>query len=154
MLTKLLEKKKPATPSIEVADAQVGLWMSCGSIYNTFIEPNDEEEDIDWEFDQTLPVEPTEGHLLGKKPRYGFNNQYTSYFEPLQDEISEIIELSDPDRVTVAVEDQTRYLEILLEILYPHCSKLLQLLSEHARRRKSRLEAEDQKFDPEYYMYV
>lgn len=58
-------------------------------------EISNEAVDIDWEMDQELPVEEN----LTEKPRYGFNDQYQNYFQPLQDELSEILEIPNPDGI-------------------------------------------------------
>jgi hypothetical protein len=43
---------------------------------------NYDQDEIDWEFDQTIQQAPTPTELLNK-PHYGFNNQFTNYFSPL-----------------------------------------------------------------------
>ncbi len=123
MLTKLLEKSKPSQNSKV-------------QVQNTEVTEDEDEEDIDWEFDQMLP-EVMQEDMLGKRPRYGFNLQYSAYFQPLQEELSEIIDLPDPDMYTTvtALENEGT-------------------LNELKRRKKLRVDAEDKKFQPEYYMYV
>jgi len=75
MLTKLLEKKKPSqNPLIQVLDnneAGVRFW---NLLLNNSGEEEGEEEDIDWEMEQKLPVETASDELLAKV-KYGFNNQ-------------------------------------------------------------------------------
>lgn len=88
------------------------------------IDENNEEEnekEIDWEVEQTLRSDPSPEILLSK-PHYGFNNQYCMYFEPLMDEIKEIIDLDNPDSTPPS------------------------------QRFSIRVQLENEKFDPDYYM--
>ena len=101
---------------------------------------DEDEEEIDWEVDQKLPEVLPES-ILSKKPRYGFDLKYSNYFEPLQvknyflsvshtfqkEELFEIIDLKDPDRISD---------------------------SEFNRRKSERIEHENSKFDEDYYMYI
>lgn len=48
--------------------------------------------------------------VLLTKPRYGFNNQYFNYFEPLKDEKHEIIKLIEPDKMSILGINNKYYL--------------------------------------------
>eukprot|EP01105_Mastigella_eilhardi_P024670 TRINITY_DN6473_c0_g1_i2.p1 TRINITY_DN6473_c0_g1~~TRINITY_DN6473_c0_g1_i2.p1 ORF type:complete len:437 (+),score=122.96 TRINITY_DN6473_c0_g1_i2:366-1676(+) len=93
MLTTLLTPRKTpsaagtAPPNIEVL--------------STTPNPDAPAEEEDWSFEQHLPQEESPELLLGK-PHYGFNDAYTNFFPPLQEEISEIVDLADPDNVPAA----------------------------------------------------
>jgi protein SHQ1 len=92
MLTKLMEKKKNNnSPVIE-------------TISN--IQEENEDDELDWEFDQKIPTEE-ETNLTGVK--YGFNNQYSQYLEPyLSEELDEIILLKDPEHSNIIERNNQR----------------------------------------------
>lgn len=77
-----------------------------------------EVEDFTWDFPQNIP-EKLELHL---QSHYGFNSQYSGMFTNLQADISEIIDLADPE------------------------------ISTESSRRQARILDEDASFDEEYYM--
>ncbi|KAI9143501.1 SHQ1 protein-domain-containing protein [Paraphysoderma sedebokerense] len=83
---------------------------------------DDTESDEDWEFPQQLPQE--ELNLLVSTPRYGFNNAYTSVFASHQDELHEVLDVANPDSPS----------------------------SNPQSRKQERLDRENDKFDPEYYL--
>jgi len=109
MLTKLLEKKNPQSLPI------------ISEIGERDPTQEDNDEELDWEMEQNLPPQLSADELL-RKPHYGFNNQYVAYFQPLQDDIKEILELPTPDEIPAE------------------------------QRSTLRLDCENRKFEPEYYM--
>jgi hypothetical protein len=114
MITTLLEKKKGSNsiaPSIEIVGEK------------NPDRTEDDEEEIDWEYEQQVSTEPSTEELLNRHP-YGFNDSHSGYFEPLKEELSEIVGLQTPD--TCSLEE----------------------------RKKLRLVSEDLKFDERHYMYV
>ncbi|XP_077181304.1 protein SHQ1 homolog isoform X1 [Paroedura picta] len=110
MLTALLAPKKSrsAKPLVQEIDAGNG-------------EEEQEEEEFDWEIEQT-PYEGSSEDHLSSSCGYGFGNQKSDVFRRLQEELSEVIDIKNPD-VTPADE-----------------------------RRKKRLAAEAAKFDADHYL--
>ena len=112
MLTQLLARKKPTktgNPLIEVISSN-----------QEVEEDGDDEEDFDWE--QTVP-DSDQPVLLGlTKAKYGFNKQYSDFFADLQEDLSEIVSITNPDEAP----------------------------SDTWRSERTRIE--DDKFDPEHYM--
>ncbi|XP_015285003.1 PREDICTED: protein SHQ1 homolog [Gekko japonicus] len=80
-----------------------------------------EEEEFDWEIEQTPYEESREDHL-SSSCGYGFGNQKSEVFRRLQEELSEVIDIKNPD---ITPTDE---------------------------RRKKRLAAEAAKFDPDHYL--
>ncbi|NXP49912.1 SHQ1 protein, partial [Heliornis fulica] len=110
MLTSLLAPKKSrsAKPLVEEIAASAEL-------------SEEEEEEFDWEIEQT-PYEESAESTLPLQYHYGFGNSRSGVFQRLQDELSDVIDIKDPDQ-TPAEE-----------------------------RRRKRLEAEDAKFEPDHYL--
>ncbi|KAK3102147.1 hypothetical protein FSP39_009168 [Pinctada imbricata] len=82
----------------------------------------DEGEDIE-NFDWHIEQHPFQEVAISlDAPKYGFANQRSGVFNILKDEVYEVVDIKDPDSV-------------------PAC-----------KRRQLRLEAENAKFDPEYYL--
>ncbi|XP_021046642.1 protein SHQ1 homolog [Mus pahari] len=81
----------------------------------------DEDEEFDWEIEQT-PYEEVSESTLRSQCHYGFGNLRAGVVQRLQDELSEVIDIKDPD-FTPAME-----------------------------RRQKRLAAELAKFDPDHYL--
>ncbi|KFV62327.1 Protein SHQ1, partial [Dryobates pubescens] len=110
MLTSLLAPKKSrsAKPLVEEIAASADL-------------SEEEEEEFDWEIEQTPYNEIAESTL---PPRYcyGFGNLRSGVFQRLQDELSDVIDIKDPDQTPVD------------------------------ERRRQRLAAEAAKFDPDHYL--
>jgi len=52
----------------------------------------DESIELDWEFPQSLPTQPSVSLL--NKHSFGFNQQFTDYFDELQEELHEIVQLN------------------------------------------------------------
>ncbi|NWX83378.1 SHQ1 protein, partial [Nothoprocta pentlandii] len=110
MLTSLLtpKKLKSTTPLVEETADSAHL-------------SEEEEDDFDWEIEQT-PYEETAESALQQKYCYGFGNLHSEVLQRLQDELTEVIDIKDPDRVPVS------------------------------ERRRKRLAAEVAKFDPDHYL--
>ncbi|XP_074770290.1 protein SHQ1 homolog [Athene noctua] len=111
MLTSLLAPKKSrsAKPLVE----EIGMTKKILFIV--------EEEEFDWEIEQT-PYQESVENTLPLQHCYGFGNLRSGVFQRLQDELSDVIDIKDPDQ-TPADE-----------------------------RRRKRLAAETAKFDPDHYL--
>ncbi|KAM6413641.1 protein SHQ1 homolog [Rhynochetos jubatus] len=110
MLTSLLAPKKSrsAKPLVEEIAASAEL-------------SEEEEEVFDWEIEQTPYKESVES-TLPLQHRYGFGNLRSGVFQRLQDELSDVIDVKDPDHTPVD------------------------------ERRRKRLAAEAAKFEPDHYL--
>ncbi|XP_065701716.1 protein SHQ1 homolog [Patagioenas fasciata] len=110
MLTSLLAPKKSrsAKPLVEEIAASAEL-------------SEEEEEEFDWEIEQT-PYKESAESTLPLQYRYGFGNLHSGVFQRLQDELSDVIDIKDPDQTPVG------------------------------ERRRKRLAAEAAKFDPDHYL--
>ncbi|XP_053493004.1 protein SHQ1 homolog isoform X1 [Ictalurus furcatus] len=64
-------------------------------------EDKDEEEDFDWQVEQQPYIESSEEDLK-KLQKYGFGNLRTGVFSRLQEELSEVIDVEDPENSTPA----------------------------------------------------
>ncbi|EDK99373.1 SHQ1 homolog (S. cerevisiae), isoform CRA_a [Mus musculus] len=82
---------------------------------------DDEDEEFDWEIEQT-PYEEVSESTLQSQCHYGFGNLRAGVVQRLQDELSEVIDIKDPDFTPVT------------------------------ERRQKRLAAELAKFDPDHYL--
>ncbi|XP_064580466.1 protein SHQ1 homolog isoform X4 [Zonotrichia leucophrys gambelii] len=109
MLTSLLAPKKSrsAKPLVEEMDAAASAELC-----------EENEEEFDWEMEQ-IPYEESPPAL---QHPYGFGNLRSGVFQRLQDELSDVIDIKDPDQ-TPAEE-----------------------------RRRRRLAAEAAKFEPDHYL--
>ncbi|OBS71065.1 hypothetical protein A6R68_00389, partial [Neotoma lepida] len=81
---------------------------------------DDEDSEFDWEIEQT-PYEEVSESALRSQCHYGFGNLRAGVVQRLQDELSEVIDIKDPDFTPVT------------------------------ERRQKRLAAELAKFDPDHY---
>uniref|UniRef100_A0A8C8BQ48 Protein SHQ1 homolog n=1 Tax=Otus sunia TaxID=257818 RepID=A0A8C8BQ48_9STRI len=110
MLTSLLAPKKSrsAKPLVEEIAASAEL-------------SEEEEEEFDWEIEQT-PYQESAENTLPLQHRYGFGNLRSGVFQRLQDELSDVIDIKDPDQTSAD------------------------------ERRRKRLAAETAKFDPDHYL--
>ncbi|KAM9277170.1 protein SHQ1 homolog [Morus bassanus] len=110
MLTSLLAPKKSrsAKPLVEEIAASAEL-------------SEEEEEEFDWEIEQ-IPYKESAESTLPLQYRYGFGNLRSGVFQRLQDELSDVIDVKDPDQTPVD------------------------------ERRRKRLAAEAAKFDPDHYL--
>lgn len=70
-------------------------------------EDEDEEEDFDWQVEQELYVESSEDDLK-KLQKYGFGNLRTGVFSRLQEELSDVIDLEDPENSTPFMRRSSR----------------------------------------------
>ncbi|XP_066452803.1 protein SHQ1 homolog [Eleutherodactylus coqui] len=71
--------------------------------------PEDDEEDLDWQIEQT-PYEELSSEAFHSDCSYGFGNLRVGVFGRLQEELNDVIDLRDPD-VTPAPERTQRRLE-------------------------------------------
>ncbi|NXK95782.1 SHQ1 protein, partial [Formicarius rufipectus] len=112
MLTSLLAPKKSrsAKPLVEEIAASAEL-----------SEEEEEEEEFDWEIEQT-PYKESSGSTPPLQHPYGFGNLRSGVFQRLQDELSDVIDIKDPDQTPVD------------------------------ERRRRRLAAEAAKFEPDHYL--
>ncbi|NXG41925.1 SHQ1 protein, partial [Psilopogon haemacephalus] len=110
MLTSLLAPKKSrsAKPLVEEIAASAEL-------------SEEEEEEFDWEIEQT-PYNESAESTLAPQYCYGFGNLRSGVFQRLQDELSDVIDIKNPDQTSVD------------------------------ERRRQRLAAEAAKFDPDHYL--
>ncbi|XP_051836821.1 protein SHQ1 homolog [Antechinus flavipes] len=114
MLTALLASKKTrsAKPLVEVTGSSE-VPVDC--------KEDEEEEDFDWEIEQ-FPYEELTADDLNSQYHYGFGNLRTGVFKRLQEELSDVIDLKNPDSTSPA------------------------------ERRQNRIAAEESKFDPDHYL--
>lgn len=112
MLTALLapRKSRSAKPLVEEIGAS-----------GVSEEGADEDSDFDWEIEQT-PYEEVSESALQSQCHYGFGNLRAGVVQRLQDELSEVIDIKDPDFTPLT------------------------------ERRQKRLAAELAKFDPDHYL--
>uniref|UniRef100_A0A4W2IMS4 Protein SHQ1 homolog n=1 Tax=Bos indicus x Bos taurus TaxID=30522 RepID=A0A4W2IMS4_BOBOX len=113
MLTALLapRKSRTAKPLVEEIGASE---VSEGGV-------EDDDDEFDWEIEQS-PYEEVPESALNPNCRYGFGNLRSGVFQRLQDELSDVIDIKDPDFTSAA------------------------------ERRQKRLAAELAKFDPDHYL--
>ncbi|XP_062299901.1 protein SHQ1 homolog isoform X1 [Scomber scombrus] len=115
MLTSLLASKgaRSAKPLVEEISTDGGEGVG-----------DDEEEDdeeFDWQVEQEVYTESSEEELRALQ-KYGFGNQRSGVFARLQEELSEVIDVKNPEGTTVA------------------------------ERRQARLEVEASAFSPDHYL--
>ncbi|XP_061543858.1 protein SHQ1 homolog [Phycodurus eques] len=67
----------------------------------------EDEEDFDWQVEQEVYVERSEEGLSDLQ-KYGFGNQRYGVFARLQEELSDVIDVKNPDRTTIAERRQAR----------------------------------------------
>ncbi|XP_007945522.1 protein SHQ1 homolog [Orycteropus afer afer] len=113
MLTALLAPRKSRTAKPLVEE------IGASEVSEEAVE--DDDEGFDWEIEQT-PYEEVSESDLNLQCHYGFGNLRSGVFQRLQDELSEVIDIKDPDSVPAA------------------------------ERRQKRLAAELAKFDPDHYL--
>ncbi|KAH3766419.1 box H/ACA snoRNP assembly protein Shq1 [Pelomyxa schiedti] len=100
MVTSLLTPRvAKLAPKIEV----VGGDASCATeAMEGVAQPEEHTEgEPDWSFEQSIPEEESL-NVLACKPQYGFNNCYSNFFQPLQEDIKELLDLLEPDSTTVS----------------------------------------------------
>ncbi|XP_045717920.2 protein SHQ1 homolog isoform X1 [Mirounga angustirostris] len=113
MLTALLAPRKSRTAKALVEE------IGASEVSEGGVE--DEDGEFDWEIEQSPYEEASEG-ALNPQYHYGFGNLRSRVFQRLQDELSDVIDIKDPD------------------------------FTPAAERRQKRLAAELAKFDPDHYL--
>ncbi|XP_008066406.1 protein SHQ1 homolog isoform X1 [Carlito syrichta] len=113
MLTALLAPRKSRTAKPLVEE------IGASEVSEEVAEDDDEE--FDWEIEQT-PYEEVSESALNPQCHYGFGNLRSGVVHRLQDELSDIIDVKDPD------------------------------FTPAAERRQKRMAAELAKFDPDHYL--
>ncbi|XP_031701508.1 protein SHQ1 homolog isoform X2 [Anarrhichthys ocellatus] len=116
MLTSLLAPKgsRSAKPLIE--DLSAGGGEGAGDD-----DEDEDEEDFDWQVEQEVYKESSEEEL-GVLQKYGFGNQRCGVFARLQEELSDVTDVKNPEGTTAA------------------------------ERRQGRLHAEESAFSPDHYL--
>ncbi|XP_012508325.1 PREDICTED: protein SHQ1 homolog [Propithecus coquereli] len=116
MLTALLapRKSRTAKPLVE----EIGASEVSEEVVD---DDDDDDEEFDWEIEQT-PYEEVSESALNPQCQYGFGNLRSGVVQRLQDELSDVIDIKDPD------------------------------FTPAAERRQKRLAAELAKFDPDHYL--
>ncbi|XP_049589724.1 protein SHQ1 homolog [Syngnathus scovelli] len=67
----------------------------------------EDEEEFDWQVEQEVYVERSEEELSGLQ-KYGFGNKRAGVFARLQEELSDVIDVKNPDSTTKAERRQAR----------------------------------------------
>ncbi|TNN45591.1 Protein SHQ1 [Liparis tanakae] len=118
MLTSLLAPKgsRSARPLIEDLSAGSGEAARGGDD-----DEDEDEEDFDWQVEQEVYKESSEEEL-GALQKYGFGNQRCGVFARLQEELSDVTDVKNPEGTTAA------------------------------ERRRGRLDAEAAAFSPDHYL--
>ncbi|KAF3855811.1 hypothetical protein F7725_016534 [Dissostichus mawsoni] len=116
MLTSLLAPKgtRSAKPLIE--DVSTGCSEGAGDA-----DEDEDEEEFDWQVEQEEYKESSEEEL-GALQKYGFGNQRSGVFARLQEELTDVIDVKNPEGATAA------------------------------ERRRGRLEVEASDFSPDHYL--
>ncbi|XP_071191182.1 protein SHQ1 homolog [Salvelinus alpinus] len=114
MLTSLLAPKgsRSAKPLVEDMEA-------CSGIMDG--EEEDDEEEFDWQVEQEVYMDASEEQLK-ELQKYGFGSQRSGVFTRLQEELSDVIDIRNPDGTTAS------------------------------ERRRKRLDAETSIFCPDHYL--
>ncbi|KAM9362175.1 protein SHQ1 homolog [Symphorus nematophorus] len=101
MLTSLLAPKgsRSAKPLVEELDT--GCSESVGD------DEDEDEEEFDWQVEQEVYKESSEEELRAQQ-KYGFGNQRSGVFARLQEELSEVIDVKNPEGTTAAERRQAR----------------------------------------------
>ncbi|XP_045931713.1 protein SHQ1 homolog [Micropterus dolomieu] len=115
MLTSLLAPKgsRSAKPLIED--------LSAGCSENVGEDEDEDEEEFDWQVEQEVFKESTEEELRAQQ-KYGFGNQRSGVFARLQEELSDVTDVKNPEGTSAA------------------------------ERRQARLDAEASAFSPDHYL--
>uniref|UniRef100_A0A8B9UBL1 Protein SHQ1 homolog n=1 Tax=Anas zonorhyncha TaxID=75864 RepID=A0A8B9UBL1_9AVES len=111
MVTSLLAPKKSRSAKHLVEEIGASAVLS----------EEEEEEEFEWEIEQT-PYKETAESFPALQYYYGFGNLRSGVFQRLQDELSDVVDVKDPDKTPVC------------------------------ERRKERLAAEAAKFDSDHYL--
>ncbi|XP_026855476.2 protein SHQ1 homolog isoform X2 [Electrophorus electricus] len=101
MLTSLLAPKGSRSAKALVEDVGACGGSEAGQEYE------DEEEEFDWQVEQEMYVAPSVEDLQ-KLQKYGFGNLRTAVFSRLQEELSDVIDVGDPDNSTPTARRRDR----------------------------------------------
>ncbi|XP_069329916.1 protein SHQ1 homolog [Eulemur rufifrons] len=115
MLTALLAPRKSRTAKPLVEE------IGASEVSEEVADDDDDDEEFDWEIEQT-PYEEVSESALNPQCHYGFGNLRSGVVQRLQDELSDVIDIKDPD------------------------------FTPAAERRQKRLAAELAKFDTDHYL--
>ncbi|XP_047440177.1 protein SHQ1 homolog [Mugil cephalus] len=115
MLTSLLAPKGSRSAKPLVEDVSAGCGESAAD------DEEEDEEEFDWQVEQEVYMERSEEELRGLQ-KYGFGNQRSGVFARLQEELSDVIDVKNPEGTSAA------------------------------ERRQARLEAEASAFSPDHYL--
>ncbi|XP_030277432.1 protein SHQ1 homolog [Sparus aurata] len=115
MLTSLLAPKGSRSAKPLVEDLSTGCSESMGD------DEEEDEEEFDWQVEQEVYKECSEEELRALQT-YGFGNQRSGVFARLQEELSDVTDVKNPEGTTAA------------------------------ERRKARLDAEASAFSPDHYL--
>ncbi|XP_068714980.1 protein SHQ1 homolog [Montipora foliosa] len=122
LLTTLLAPRRQAKSTTKALIEETGKGESINEVRQENGSKS-EDEDFDWDIEQQLPPASQENIAIALgDAKYGFANQKSGIFKGREAELHEIAEIHDPESMTLA------------------------------ERRKFRKEAEDVKFDEEYYL--
>ncbi|KAF7656216.1 hypothetical protein LDENG_00044580 [Lucifuga dentata] len=101
MLTSLLAPKgsRSAKPLVE------DMSMACGGGVGD--EEEEDEEEFDWQIEQEVYMECSE-EALGALQKYGFGSQRSGVFARLQEELSDVIDVKNPEGSTAAERRRAR----------------------------------------------
>ncbi|XP_041836037.1 protein SHQ1 homolog isoform X2 [Melanotaenia boesemani] len=115
MLTSLLAPKGSRSAKPLVEDVSVECTESVGD------DEEEDEEDFDWQVEQEVYMERSEEHMRALQ-KYGFGNQRSGVFARLQEELCDVIDVTNPEGTSAA------------------------------ERRLARLQAEASAFSPDHYL--
>ncbi|XP_071376231.1 protein SHQ1 homolog [Centroberyx affinis] len=102
MLTSLLAPKgsRSAKPLVE----DISMEACRGSVGD---DEEEDEEEFDWQVEQEVYTESSEEEL-GSLQKYGFGNQRSGVFARLQEELTDVIDIKNPEGTTAAERRQAR----------------------------------------------
>lgn len=105
MLTSLLAPRgvRSAKPLVE----DMSMEACGGSTDSTREDEEEDEDDLDWQVEQEAFMECSEAELQSLQ-RYGFGNLRSGVFTRLQEELSDVIDVENPDGTTAAERRQQR----------------------------------------------
>ncbi|KAM3877980.1 protein SHQ1 homolog [Diretmus argenteus] len=101
MLTSLLAPKGSRSAQPLVEDISVACSGSVGG------DEEEDEEEFDWQVEQEVYTESSEEEL-GSLQKYGFGNQRSGVFARLQEELSDVIDIQNPEGTTAAERRRAR----------------------------------------------
>ncbi|XP_044021730.1 protein SHQ1 homolog isoform X2 [Siniperca chuatsi] len=101
MLTSLLAPKGSRSAKPLVEDVSTGYSESMGE------DEDEDEEEFDWQVEQEVYKESSEEELRALQ-KYGFGNQRSGVFARLQEELSDVTDVKNPEGTTAAERRQAR----------------------------------------------